>query len=239
MKPAVACTAFLLASPVCAQAEASLLPEGSVDVAVAAVAGIVPAAPGSAARKAFLLPQFYAEWSNGMFIDGFAAGIQLSRDPQWKFGPMVALDLGAQRTDGSHRGMRPVFGAFADYMPMRELNLHAHAVAPAGRDGNGMLVNLRAGTPVLQGAHAVLAIGLGANLADAGYTQSVFGTARYQASGGVRDVFADAHWTWQMSRKTTLKASLQSSVLQGDAAASPRTAQRTGTAALVALRYGF
>lgn len=235
---AMAMAMAMAIAPKWAQAQANLLPEGSADIAVSAVLGSAPSAPGSAARSTFLLPQFSAQWSNGMFLDGLALGMQLSNLPLLKFGPLIALDVGAQRTDGSHGGVRPVFGAFVNYQPLNELALHMHVVAPASRDG-GVLANLRAETTIARAPHQAWTVGAGLNLADGVYMQSTFGTARYRPSGGVRDVFADARWQWQFSRKFTLAATLRLNRLQGGAADGPRTQQRTGVTSLLALGYSY
>lgn len=233
----LACCASLALVP--AMAQSSLLPEGSSDIEAGAVIGTAPSAPGSARRSAFLLPQFSAQWANGVFVDGLALGVQLSGQPLLKYGALVALDLGTQRTDGRGSGVRPVLGAFVDYEPLRELSLHAHVTAPAGEGGSGALVNLRASTGASVTAHASVTTGIGVNLADVRYMQATFGTSGYQPAAGVRDVHADVRWYWQMSRKLTLSASLQVSRLQGDAAASPRTQQRTGVTNWLALGYSF
>lgn len=233
----MACMACLLQAPAWAQFGDGSMPEGTMELTVSAALGSGPARLGSATRSAFLLPQFSAEWSNGVFIDGLAAGVKLSRDPLLQYGPLLSLNLGAQRTDGSRGGVRPAFGAFINVTPFNELTLHAHAVAPAGRDGHGVLLNLNAGSHTGPAPHHVLSGGIGVNLADAGYMQGEFGAGRHRPSGGVRDVYASARWQWQMSRKFTLTAALQASVLQGGAAASPRTAQRTGVTHWLALGY--
>lgn len=238
-KFAMACLACLPQAPAWAQFGDGLMPEGSMELTVSAALGSGPAQPGSATRSVFLLPQFSAEWSNGVFIEGLAVGMKLSPDPLLQYGPLVSLNLGAQRTDGSRGGVRPVFGAFANVTPFQELTLHAHAVAPAGRDGRGVLLSLNAGTHTVPAPRHVLSGSVGVNLADAGYMRSEFGAGRHRPAGGVRDVFAGARWQWQMSRKFTLTAALQVSVLRGGAAASPRTAQRTGVTNWLALGYSY
>lgn len=224
--------------PALAQSEVSLLPDGSHELRVGALLGSAPRAPGSAERSAFLLPQLSVEWSNGVFIDGLALGKQLSSDPMLKYGPLLALSEGPQRADGG-RALRPALGAFVHYMPLRELALQARILVPTGRDGGGSVLNLRAGTRFDLAPHQWMTVGAGVNLADGSYLQPDFGTARYQPAGGVRDVFADLQWGWQISRKVTLTASLQASRLQGDAAASPRTRQRTGYANVLGFSYSY
>lgn len=239
MKLAMACFACVLQAPAWAQSEDGLIPDGSVDVVVSAALGTRPLEPGGRQRTAFLLPQFFAEWSNGVFIDGLAGGIKLSRDPLLQYGPLLALGMGPQRTEGGSRGLRPAFGAFIDYTPVRELRLHAHAMSPALRHGRGVLLSMHAGADTMPMPHHVLAAHIGVNLADAGYLQSEFGAPGHRPSGGVRDVFAGVRWQWEMSSKYQLTAALQASVLQGGAAASPRTVQRTGVTSWLALGYHF
>ncbi|UMR30449.1 MipA/OmpV family protein [Massilia sp. MB5] len=222
-----------------AQSSASLLPEGSKDVTVAAIIGNAPDAPGSARRSSYLLPQFSVEWDNGVFLDGLSLGMKMSSEPLLQYGPLISLDLGGHRNDGSKTRLRPVFGAFVNYQPLHELSLHAHTYAPASSEGSGVLLNLQAGTQFMLAPHHFLALGAGVNLADRAYMQSDFGTARYQPGGGLHNTYAYGRWSWELNRKFTLVTSVQVSRLQGDAAASPRTAQRTGVTNSLMLRYSY
>lgn len=238
MKLVIACIAGLLQVPAWAQASDGLMPEGSVDVTISAAVGSRPLEPGGTARTAFVLPQFFVEWSNGVFIDGLAAGVKLSPDPLLQYGPLVTLGTGAG-TEGAGSRWRPTFGAFIDYTPVHALHFHAHAMAPAVRHGRGGMLSMDVGTHTQLAPHHVLAASIGVNLADAGYLQSEFGAAGYQPSGGVRDVLASVRWQWELNRKFKLTASATASVLQGGAAASPRTVQRTGVTSWLALGYHF
>jgi outer membrane scaffolding protein for murein synthesis (MipA/OmpV family) len=222
-----------------AQQDMTLLPDGSVDVAVGAVAGNAPARAGSKQRTSYLVPQFSAEWSNGVFVEGLALGMHMSADPLLRYGPLIALDLGAQRAGGGRSGLRPVLGAFINYTLLHGLLLHAHAFAPAGREASGVLLDMKASTQTALASHHSLAAGVGASVADGAYMQSDFGTARYRPSGGLRDMYAETRWQWQVSRKYTLSAGVRASRLLGGAAASPRTEQRTGIATSLALQYGY
>ncbi|MBA5690435.1 MipA/OmpV family protein [Rugamonas apoptosis] len=224
--------------PALAQADASLMPEGASEMRVGAVYGSAPSAPGSATRSAFLLPQFSALWSNGVFIDGLALGRQLSPDPLLEYGPLVALNLGAQRADGG-RTVQPVLGGFVRYTPLRELQLQAQLAAPVGRGEGGVVLHVRAGTRLDLAPHQWLEAGVGGAWADQAYLRTDFGSARFTPSAGVLAVSADLRWGWQISRKVTLTASLQASLLQGDAAASPRTRQRTGWVNVLGISYSF
>ncbi|CAN7198623.1 MipA/OmpV family protein [Pseudoduganella sp. LjRoot289] len=222
-----------------AQSEESLIPEGSTDVWIGATLGSAPSRPGSALRSTYLVPQFSVEWSNGVFLQGLELGMKMSRDPLLQYGPVASLNLGGRRSDGSSAGARPVFGGFVNYQPVQELLLHAHAYAPAGRDGKGALLNLRAATHTWVVPHHMLGVAAGVNLADGAGMQSDFGTARYRPAGGIRDVFAEGRWHWQFSRKYTLTAALHGSCLLGDAGASPRTSQRTGIASSLTVQYSY
>lgn len=222
-----------------AQSEESLIPEGSKDIWIGAAMGSAPKRPGSALRSTVLVPQFSVEWSNGVFLEGLELGVKMSRDPLLQYGPVVSLNPGVRRPDGSSAGVRPVFGGFVNYQPVRELHLHAHAYTPSGRDGKGVLLNLRASTHTWVVPHHMVGVALGVNLVDGVGMQSDFGAARYRPAGGVRDVYAEGRWHWQFSRKYTLTAAVHASRLLGDAGASPRTSQRTGIGNSLTVQYSY
>lgn len=226
-------------APVLAQSDdASLMPEGSSEMR--AGVGLIngPQAAGSTERTVVMLPQFGAEWSNGVFLDSLVLGKQMSASPQIKYGPLLALNLVTRPGDGG-RTLRPVAGAFLRYRPLRELGLQAHILGGASHSGNGFLLNLSANTQADLAPHQWLAFGVGLDLADRAYMQSDFGTAGYHPAGGVRDLFAEARWRWQLTHKVTMVASLRASQLQGAAAASPFTRQRTGMVNALAFSYSF
>lgn len=228
-----------ITAPALAQSDdVSLMPEGSSEVRVGALLVNGPRAAGSKERSTVLLPQFGAEWSNGVFLDGLMLGKQMSTSPQVKYGPLLALNLVTRPGDGG-RTLRPVFGAFLRYRPWRELALQAHVLGAASHSGNGVLLNLSANSQADLAPHQWLAFGLGLDLADSAYMQSDFGTARYQPTGGVRDLFAEASWEWQLTPKLKMVASAHASRLQGDAAASPFTRQRTGLVNALAFSYSY
>lgn len=223
--------------PALAQSDASLMPEGSSDMHVGAMLANVPTAPGSERRSTILLPQISAEWSNGFFLDGLTLGKQLSSSPVLKYGPLLALDLAAQHGE-SGSALRPVVGAFVRYLPMRELRLQATVLVPASRSG-GVLLRVSAGSGMALRPHQSMGFGIGISVADSAYMRSDFGTAHFRPSGGLRDLFAEAHWDWEITPKVKVVAGLYASQLQGDAAASPRTRQRVGMADSLAFSYSF
>lgn len=229
----------LVLRPTLAQTDESLMPEGSTDLSIGASYGSGPRHPGSALRSAYLVPHFSVEWSNGVFVEGLALGMKLSRDPLLQYGTVIGLNLGAQHADGSKAGIRPVFGGFVNYQPMRELLLHAHLVGPGGRDRSGVLLNLMAGTSTWLAPRHSLGVNAGVNFMNSAGMQSDFGNAQYRPSGGARDAFAEARWQWQFSRKYTVTTAVRANRLLGDAGASPRTSQRTGIANSLTLQYSY
>lgn len=235
----IAALLALALQPALAQTDESLMPEGSTDVSIGASLGSAPRRPGSALRSAFLVPQFSVEWSNGVFVEGLELGMKLSRDPLLQYGPVIGLSLGTQRADGSKAGLRPAYGGFVNYQPMRELRLHAHVFGPAGRDRSGVLLNLMAGTSTWLAPRHSLGVAAGVNFMNGAGMQSDFGTAQYRPSGGARDAFTEARWQWQFSRKYTLTTAVRANRLLGDAGASPRTVQRTGMANSLTIQYSY
>jgi len=232
------CALYAILGPALAQSDVSLLPEGSSEMQVGAVLVSGPRAPGSAGRSTVLLPQFSAEWSNGVFLDGLLLGKQMSSDPRLQYGPLLAFNLAAQHGDNG-RTLRPVLGAFIRYRPVGELRLQGHVIAPASDAGNGVLMQFSAGTAVTLASHQWLNFSLGIEAADSAYMQSDFGTARFHPSGGLRTLFASVHWDWELSPKVRMALALHASRLQGDAAASPRTERRNGVANSLSFRYSF
>jgi len=226
-------------APALAQSDdASLMPEGSSEMRAGAILLNGPSAVGSKERSTVLLPQFGAEWSNGVFLDGLVLGKQMSSSPRFKYGPLLALNLVTRPDDGG-KTLRPVFGAFLRYHPLRELGFQAQILGAASHSGNGVLLTLSANTQADLAPHQWLAFGLGLDLADSAYMQSDFGTARYHPAGGMRDLFAEARWGWQLTPKLKIVASVHASQLEGGAAASPFTRQRTGAVNALAFSYSF
>lgn len=226
-------------APALAQSDdASLMPEGSSDVWAGAILVNGPRAAGGTERITTLLPQFGAEWSNGVFLDGLVLGKQMSSSPLLKYGPLLALNLVTRPGDGG-KTLRPVFGAFLRYRPLRELGLQAQILGAASHSGSGVVLNLAANTQADLAPHQWLAFSLGIDLADRAYMQSDFGTARYHPAGGVRDLYAAAELGWQLTPKVKMVASTHASRLQGDAAASPFTRQRNGVVNALAFSYSY
>lgn len=67
------------------------MPDGSRDMYIGLGAISRPAWEGASKRKDSLLPVLQVQWSNGAFVSGMSAGMHLSHDPSFEYGPLVAL----------------------------------------------------------------------------------------------------------------------------------------------------
>lgn len=247
-------SALLLAlacAPAAAQSPVTLMPEGSKDVAIGLALWSGPKAEGSARRGAAVAPFFSVRWSNGVFLDGLTLGMQLSSEPHLQYGPIVSLDLDSTRDDiPAMRSRRTlVAGAFVRYQLLYNVSLESRISYGAAPGGGGLLLNARAsyGMNVAPRQYVVASVGVG--LASADYMQAEFGltpeqagaTGRqpHEASGGMRNMQASARWNWQVSRKYTVGTSVTLTRLQGSAAASPITEQRSAVSYVTSLTYQF
>lgn len=83
------------------------MPDGSRDMYVGV--GLVSTAryEGADEKERKVLPVLQVQWSNGVFVSGASAGIHLSRDPRFEFGPLVELHPGrdASGTGGQVGGL--------------------------------------------------------------------------------------------------------------------------------------
>jgi len=233
-------TAVLLAgacAPCSAQSPTTLMPEGSRDVSIGAMFGSMPASEGSRERKRVLFPYLRVRWSNGVFVDNFSAGMQLSRVPNLRYGPLVSLGRDEARDLGEPDGFKLLVGGFAGYALLHNLRVDA-AVLHGGARGGGRGTQLRmvARTWMQLAPHHGGSLELGANGADSDYMRSHFGGT---ADGGVKDTFVSASWHWQVGRKYELHTRAKLSQLSGNVGASRFVATRGGTELLTALVYSF
>ncbi|MDQ1919446.1 MipA/OmpV family protein [Massilia pseudoviolaceinigra] len=67
------------------------MPDGSRDMYVGLGAVSAPRYQGAAERRVSALPLLQVEWSNGVFISGMSAGMHLSTNPVFEYGPLIAL----------------------------------------------------------------------------------------------------------------------------------------------------
>lgn len=66
------------------------MPDGSRDMYVGLGVGSAPRYEGARERKTRALPVIQVEWSNGIFLSGMGAGMHLSKNPDFEYGPLLA-----------------------------------------------------------------------------------------------------------------------------------------------------
>lgn len=223
-------------TPCLSQTPETLMPEGSRDVSIGAMFGSRPASEGSRKMALVLSPYLRVQWSNGIFVENLSAGMQLSRTPHLRYGPLVALGRGEAREPGERHGLKLLVGGFAGYHLLHNLGINATAVHGGGRNGGGNQLQLAARTSMQLVPHHSGSFQLGVDVADRSYMRSHFGDT---AEGGVKNTFAAASWHWQMGRKYELHTRVRFIQLSGNAGSSRFIATRGGTDLLTAFVYGF
>ena len=244
--------ALTLAHPhAAAQSSTTSMPEGTTDVAVSVLLGSIPKAEGNTRRTLILVPNFWVQWSNGVFLEGLNLGMQLSSDPLLQYGPLLSLGLGSTRADmtGERPKKRLVPGAFVRFYPIYNVRIESTLENGSSPDGSGVLLETRISYRLNIAARQSVALAAGVSVGSGDYMQSTFGISReqaartglavHEASGGIKSVFAGARWNWQFSRKYTLGTSVTFSQLRGSAAASPITSNPSGVSYLTSLTYQF
>jgi outer membrane scaffolding protein for murein synthesis (MipA/OmpV family) len=74
------------------------MPDGSRDMYAGLGVQSAPRWDGTGSRKVSALPVLQVQWSNGVFISGMSAGMHLSDDPTFEYGPVLAVQPGRDRT---------------------------------------------------------------------------------------------------------------------------------------------
>lgn len=219
-------------TPCLAQSPETLMPEGSRDAWVGAAFVNRPEHAGSRKRESALAPYFRVQWSNGLFVENLSAGLQMSRIPHLRYGPLVALGGDGPRGQGERRGLKLLAGGFVGYRILHNLGVDATAVHRLG----GTQLRLAASTWTQLVPHHSASFELGVNLADSSYMRWHFGET---AAGGVKDTYAGANWHWQASRKYELNTRIKLSRLSSTVGASRFVETRDGVQLTTALVYGF
>lgn len=70
------------------------MPDGSRDMYVGLGVQSAPRYEGADSHKVSALPVLQIQWSNGLFISGMSAGLHLSDDPTFEFGPLLSVHPG-------------------------------------------------------------------------------------------------------------------------------------------------
>ncbi len=251
MKMTYALALALVNTHAAAQSSSTLMPEGSTDIAVGVLLGSAPKAEGNARRNTFLVPNFWVQWSNGIFLEGLNLGMYLSDDPHLQYGPLLSLSLGSTRADmtGERAKKRFVPGAFMRYQPLYNLTLESTFEYGSAPDGAGFLLDTRLVYGMNIASHHSVSLAASLTLGSSAYMQSAFGVTPQQAAqsgltpfdaaGGIKSVSAGARWRWQVSRKYTLGTGISFTRLHGSAVASPITSTPDGVSYTTSLTYRF
>lgn len=85
------------------------MPDGSHDLYVGLGAVSQARYEGAQERKTRALPVLQLEWSNGIFVSGLSAGMHLSGQPTFEYGPLLGIDTG-RRESGKGKGAGGVSG---------------------------------------------------------------------------------------------------------------------------------
>jgi len=70
------------------------MPDGSRDMYVGLGMQSAPRWEGAESRKVSALPVLQVQWSNGLFISGMSAGMHVSDNPIFEYGPLLAVKPG-------------------------------------------------------------------------------------------------------------------------------------------------
>jgi outer membrane scaffolding protein for murein synthesis (MipA/OmpV family) len=78
------------------------MPDGSRDMYVGLGVQSAPRWDGTGSRKVSALPVLQVQWSNGLFISGMSAGMHLSDNPTFEYGPLLAVQPGRDDSGTGH-----------------------------------------------------------------------------------------------------------------------------------------
>ena len=87
-----------------AQSTNMLMPEGSKELHVGALAALVPRNEGRTGTRLVVLPTASGLWSNGVFASIGEVGWDVTGDPTMDYGPVVSYGIRSRRADGAGRG---------------------------------------------------------------------------------------------------------------------------------------
>lgn len=228
--------------------------ESGGNVAVALVAA--PEYMGSDERRYMVFPGLDYQWANGWFA-GTTNGIGYNFAPtrDFKYGLRLTADFGRRESRSDDlKGMgnvdpRAEIGGFFNYYPTKEIFLTSSWRYGAGDDSDGVVVDLGVGYTTSFTPTWRLGTGVALSLVNDRYMQSFFGVTPEQSvrsgyrpfstEGGLRDVRANAALTHLFNPRTAFTLAVTVSNLQGDAADSPLTRDKTAVSGVLAASYAF
>jgi outer membrane scaffolding protein for murein synthesis (MipA/OmpV family) len=123
------------------------MPDGSRDMYVGLGVLSAPRYEGSGSRKESALPVIQVQWSSGVFISGLSAGMHLSSQPSFEFGPILTIMPG--RSEGGTNNGAVGVGSVAD--TILALPIIAPGSKAANFSGNRLVGMDEIGTRLLAG----------------------------------------------------------------------------------------
>lgn len=232
------------------QSVTTQMPEGTTDVDVSMIAALVPRAEGRGANRFVLLPTVSAQWSNGIFAAPGEVGMRMSSNPRWNVGPLLTYGAKPERADshGTRNDWGLEAGGFLSYRLAHDIMLSSHLLYGGGNDGRGMRLTASANYGIDLSAHQSLGFNVGFTAVNASYMDSFFGVSPAQGSsyrsayhpgGGLKNLFAGAHWNVELSTKYSVTTGLSESRLVKGAADSPLVISPHNVSLFTQLTYHF
>ena len=240
-KPLLA--AILLAAnlPAVAQTGVMGMPEGSKDIVFGLATVVGPRANGSPDTVVGLAPMISVQWANGVFIHMNTVGMHLSERGDLRYGPLASY--GRSRVvlaDGTTRSrFTPELGGFVEYELSRGFGVSSRLMYGGSSDRGGVRMISSASAWTAGHNHHAFGIEGIVTLANRSSLQADFGTPVYQPNGGLRDVALVAHWSWELTHKSTLRAWVQEKHFLGGARSSPRLERHGGTSLVTMITWRF
>ena len=209
---------------------------------------------GSDERRTSVLPIFDYRWANGWFA-GLSNGVgyNFSTERGLSYGLRLTADFGRKESrSAALAGMgdisaKPEIGAF--YSQSLGSGLSVHASIRYGAVGTGLLVDGGVGWSLPLASATRLKLGAALTVANSDYMQDYFGvtpeqsaSSGYQvfnAKAGVRDVRLSAAVVHSFSPQLHMTGGITVRSLQGDAADSPLTREKTSPSAMLGVIYIF
>ena len=248
----IACAFTLALACSAARADSNFnLPEGSQDISYAATAFDTPRSEGGKRRQFGVLPSFTGRWSNGIFASLGQVGWDVSDDPVFDYGPLLAYDLRQRRADDTSDkiGIDIEAGLFAHYLFAYNINFNGEVLYGGGAQRSGVKLVADVDYSIALGSHASLAFSPGFEMANASYMKSSFGVTAaqsavdhldpYAAHAGAKNVFFNIGSSWQVGNKWTLDGGVNATRLLGSAAHSPLTEKRSNATVYFSASYHF
>jgi outer membrane protein len=216
----------------------------------------VPQYSGSTDRRWMLLPLLDYQWKSGWFAGtSNGVGFNGSSNPAQQYGVRLTADIGrSENRSPALRGLGDIepsleAGAFFNQYLSHQTFLTSSLRYGAGRQRDGLQLDLGAGHSDAFAGQWRYAFGAAATFVNAGYMRSYFGVdalqaarsgySPYQPGAGVRDLRLNGSITYRHTPRlaATLGASVSS--LQGDARRSPLVREPTSASCVMALSYYF